>query len=155
MTNDTSTTGAAVTTDPYDEDVSTVDTSFPVISANTYELVIESAEKVTNNAGTGENLKIQFKTTTPAIDTAGEQVPAGFTIHHNISLTPTPKYAQANIKKAIASLAQSAGLTGKVSDFVNDASKFVSATVTAKVGIKKATEEYPEGNKIVSFLSKR
>jgi hypothetical protein len=155
MTNNIETTGAAANIDPYDVDVSAVDTSFPVLSANTYELAVAEITKVQNNAQTGENIKMQLKTTSPGISTTGEPIPAGFIIHHNISLTPTEKYREANIAKSIASFAQSAGIQGKVSAFMADPSLLASAVVTAKVGVKKATDEYPEGNKIVSFLTKR
>lgn len=141
--------------DPMDIDVSDVDTSFPRLAANVYELEISKAEVVDNKAGTGKNLKVQLKTTAPATSTEGEPMVAGTFITTNISLTPTEKYSQDSINKAVTLLMKSAGLTGKISAVRDNPSSLEGKRVTAKVGINKATDEYPESNKIVAFVVKK
>lgn len=147
-------TAPTSTTDIYDEDISKVDTSFSVLSANVYDLEIVAATKARNNAGTGDNLKIQFKTLSNGISTQGETMAAGATIHHNISLAVTEKYSATSIKKAVAQLGQAAKVTGTVRELMDNPERFVGQTVTAKVGVKPATDQYAEGNKIVSFINK-
>ncbi len=145
----------APTIDPMDQNVGDIDTSFPRLSANVYELEITAAEKVPNKAGTGENLKVSHKTTSAAVSTAGENLAAGVLITSNMSLTPTDRYPQTSIVKALALLMKSAGLTGTPRDLLNDPSQLVGKHVTAKVGVQKETAEFGESNKISSYLAKK
>lgn len=137
-----------MTADIFDTDVSNIDTSYPRIVASTYDLQIAGIEKAENNAKTGDNLKVELKTTSDATSTSGEPVPAGFVIHHNISLVQTPKY---DPRKPLAQFMKAAGVSGKQSDFLVSPQGIVGKTITAKVGIQKETSEYPERNTIKSF----
>jgi hypothetical protein len=150
-TNNITTTEA----DPMDLNVSDIDTSFPRIIANVYELEIETAECVDNKAGTGQNLKVGMKTTAPATSTTGETLPAGVKLTSNISLTPTEKYSKQSIAKAVASLAQSASMTGTPREILSNPMNLVGKLVTAKVGIQKETDEYPESNTVKAFVAKK
>lgn len=141
--------------DPMDMNVSDIDTSFPRLAANVYELEITSADKVDNKAGTGQNLKVSMKTTSEGISTQGEKLPAGVLLTSNISMTPTEKYSQQSIAKALASLMKSAGLTGSPRSLIDDPGQLIGKVVTAKVGVQKETDEYPESNSVKSFLAKK
>lgn len=152
-TNEGSVSAAPV--DPMDIDVSDVDTSFPRLAANVYTLEVSKSEVVDNKAGTGKNLKVQLKTVEPSISTEGEPLPAGTFITTNISLTPTERYSQASVNKAVTLLMQSAGLTGKISIVRDNPAILEGKQVTAKVGIQKETDEYPESNKIIAFVVKK
>lgn len=140
--------------DPLDTNVSDIDTSFPKIPANLYDLKIEKAEKVPNSKGTGDNLKIALKTTTNIEAVTGEQLAAGsVTLFNNISLAETPKYTVESIKKNVAALAKAAGLGSMtVRQILDDPQILVGKVVRAKVGIQKETDEYPESNNIKQFM---
>lgn len=148
-------TQAAAAVDPMDVNVSDIDTSFPRLAANVYTLKVTSAELVDNKAGTGKNLKVQLETTENATSMQGETLSPGVKLTNNLSITPTEKYSQNSIAKAVASLMQSAGLEGTPKTLINDPSQLVGKLVTAKVGIQKETDEYLESNTIKAFVVKK
>jgi hypothetical protein len=135
--------------DLLDTDVSNIDTSYPRVVPKLYDLEIASAKRAPNNAGTSDNINLELKTTSDSTSTTGEPVPAGFVIHHTLSLGKTPKY---DPNKPLARLAQSAKLTGiSPKALAADVSVLVGKIVPANVGIQKATAEYNERNTIRSF----
>lgn len=137
-----------MTNDLSDMDVSQIDTSYPRIKPSTYELAIKSIELVENSAKTGDNIKTELATTSDSTSTAGEPVPAGFIIIHNISLVKTPKY---DPNRSVAAFMKSAKITGSARSFVDNLGQALGKIVTAKVGIQKETQEYSERNTIKSF----
>ena len=142
-------------TDPLDQNIDDIDVSFPRLAVGLYELQIAKVEKVPNNAGTGENLKVELKTTKEAVSTVGEAVGTGMTLIHNISLTPTEKYGVENMKRNITSFALSAGLKNRtVRSVINAGQELAGKFVTAKIGIQRETDEFPERNTIKAFVTK-
>jgi hypothetical protein len=134
--------------DLLDTDVSNIDTSYPRLNPSTYDLMVDSIERVENNAHTGHNLKVALKTTSDAISTTGDPIPAGYVLNHNISLVKTPKY---DPNKSLATFMKAAKLTGSPKAFAENPVIASGKTITARVGIQKATEQYNESNKINSF----
>lgn len=137
-----------------DTDVSSIDTSYPRIVAGLYELSISAAEKIRNKAETGDNLKVEFKTTQPATSTTGEPVPPGFTMSRYIGLTVTEKYSEDMIGKTIASLMKCFGVTGSPRTIIDTPAVLIGKIGPCKVSIKKETTEFPEGNEVKSFVVK-
>lgn len=147
--------------DPLDVNVNDVDTSYPVIPAKVYDLSIKKVEKKAQKekAGSlpGENLVFQFATKEDLTDTKGNPVPAGFVISHYVGITPKPEHGEAKartveaIRKDVSAIAQSAGLNATVRSLIDNPAQFQGQSIRASVGINKATDDFPESNKIKSF----
>lgn len=131
-----------------DEDLSSVDTSMPILAADVYDLKIHEAKVAPNNEGTGQVLKLALKTTKDAQSKSGENINAGFPIFHNIGLSPTEKYTKDMIKKNVASFLEAvgAGMT------LNPVERLIGRNVRAKVTIQPERDQYPESNRIGRFV---
>lgn len=137
-----------------DTDVSSIDTSFPRITAGLYEMSVDKAESVPNKAQTGNNIRLTLKTVSPASDTNGNPVPAGFTLTNYIACTPTEKYTSAMIAKSVATFMKAAGLSGSPRSFIDNPIVAEGKILTVKVGIRKETPEFPESNEVKGFVIK-
>jgi hypothetical protein len=145
----------ALSADPLDTDVSSIDTSFPRALPNIYEMTVDDAQTRPNKAGTGNNLVLKLKSLSEVPTTDGGTLPGGsFTLTHNVSLAPTEKYTPTNIAKNLAGIAQAAGLSGITPRQIIDSPMLlVGKTVRVKVGIRKETAEYPESNEVKQFVA--
>jgi hypothetical protein len=88
-------------------DLSSVDTSYPVLVPDTYEFTITGIKKVEFKASTkmpngGEGLQISATLNGPGKDTKGRDVNPGYQVTHMISLTPTEKMTADAIKANVA-----------------------------------------------------
>ncbi len=118
-----------------DEDLTGVDTSFPLLAAGLYDMEIKEVSKVPNNAKTGDNLKIVVVTTKDALDVKGQRLNAGMKLTSYIGLSETPKYNQDDIKKNCAVFVQAVGcgITR-----INPLEQFAGKIVRAKITIRPA-----------------
>ena len=137
-----------------DTDVSSIDTSFPRLQKGLYELSCTAAELLDNKAGTGKNLKLQFKTTQSGYSTSGEQVAPGYNITTFVALTPTPKYTEQMIAKNLASLMKSADMSGSPRAVIDNPATLVGKVVNATVAVQPANDGYAESNKISNYIVK-
>jgi hypothetical protein len=78
------------------EDLSNIDTEFPVLAAGDVMCEVAKIEVAANSKQTGNNLVIQLKTLEPAESTKGEVVNPGYPITQWISLVQTEKYDPRN-----------------------------------------------------------
>lgn len=91
-----------------DEDMSTIDTSMPLIKDGPCKLLLVKLEKLPNKKGTGFLLKFTLKATEDMETVKGDLVHVGYPVFKQISITPTPQYDEDAIKRAVALFVQSA-----------------------------------------------
>lgn len=138
---------APITDDPADilsVDLSGVDTSFPLLPAGLYDLVVDGVKVEPNKAGNGRNVVIALKTTTDTTSVKGEALNKGFPITTYISLTPAEKYNEASIKRGLALFQQACGIKGQF----QPVSQYKDKIVRCKVTIRPAKGEFEESNSI-------
>jgi hypothetical protein len=88
------------------EDLSTTDTSFPVVKEGPAELLIAKVEKLPNKKGNGFNLKFTLKAMGELVTTKDEVVQAGFPFTTLIPITPSENYTEDMIKRKVALFVQ-------------------------------------------------
>lgn len=82
------------------EDLSSVDTSYPKLKPGTYEFLISAITKETSERTGGTYLALTLNLVSEDGETPeGKPVPAGYVINHNISLTPTEKFDADAVKR--------------------------------------------------------
>ena len=97
-------------TDPLNESFENISTSFPLIADGHYDLVCKEATLVKTNAG-DPMLKLQLATTVPTTSRAGEDIPPGAVVFHNVTLRPTGDATARMINQNIGEVVQAAGIT--------------------------------------------
>lgn len=132
-----------------DEDLSSVDTSMPLLTKAIYDMSIDDISLVENKAKTGQNLKIKIKTTTDAVSTRGEPIRSGWPLTTYISLVPTEEYTKDSINRALARFMKA--VEGKATS-INPISRFKGKIVRVSVDISPAHDGFPEGNTVKSFM---
>ena len=133
-------------------DLSTLDTSMPLLKEGIYDLLVAKVEVKTNTNGIS-NLRLAFRTTQDGFSTTEEPLHKGFPINHSICLTQTGGLTSDMIRRSCASLVQAAGKTNFL-----PVSQFEGEIIRCKVRIqpervdKKTGLEYPASNSISSFV---
>lgn len=144
-------------TDPLNilnEDLTTVDTSRPLLAKASIDLQVASLKLEPNKAGTGQNINIMFKTVNPERSTSQETINPGFPVFHTMSVTPTEKFTPDMIKKNLR-LFQVACDGESAAGKFGDGQQYVGKTLTAIVGIREdASGSYPPSNTISRFVTK-
>lgn len=132
-------------------DVSTKD---PLLPKNKYTFEVVKVSQTKTNDGKGNLLKIQLKTLEDATSVDGQPIPAGRTIFHQISLTPTPKYTTENIQRNLKRF--QVALVPNFSGQMFPLEQWVGLQGTLSLGFSKATDEYPEvRNEVKGFEEKK
>ena len=138
-----------------DEDMSSVDTSIPLIKEGIYTLELTKVEEVDTTDKLGKNLKCKFTLIADAESTDGQIVNKGFPVFHQTLITPKGGMTLDMVKRNLALILQPMGLK-TLRDLL--ACEGQGRTVLAKVGIERATKnketgkEYPAKNVIKAFL---
>lgn len=130
-----------------DEDLSSVDTSMPVLRGNViHDFEIVNIEVTKSKDGLGDVLRIQLKTTGELLSTKNDTVNAGWTLYNYISLSPKGDYTIDRIRRSLAQFVEAVeGRPGQV----NPTDRFIGKRVRCKVKVTKPTAEYPnEGNSV-------
>lgn len=99
---------------PLTMDLTTMDTSLPVLAADKYILRIHKAELSKTNDGQTPVLKLELKTVNPGKSAKGDAVGAGLTVFDTIMLAPRGKSDWNMVNRSVAELVQSAKLTGAI-----------------------------------------
>lgn len=127
-------------------DLSSVDTSFPVLQAGVVNCVVaecrlgESKEKKT------PGIMMKLTTSHSVKTTKGIEKPAGFPINHTIWLTPSEKY---DPKTNLAQFKEA--VFGDKSGAFGDPAQYVGHPVAIRLGIE-SSEEFGEQNRVKSFV---
>lgn len=150
--------------DPLDTNVNEIDTSFPRLPAQLYDLKITSAKKEPTKANDGDRLTLVLENTEPAKSTTGQEIkPGEAKIYHYIGVTEKPArqddkgktieaYTNAKIAKAIAAVAKAARLNTTPGSVIQNPSQLEGAVVRCKVKVQSETAEFGESNKIGEFV---
>lgn len=131
-----------------------IDASFPRLAPGQYKMLIRKPENVRNKKDTADMLVFKLETTEDARDTEENKLYKGFGFTHRISGPSGDRNAQA-LAKDLAGLLQAVegkGSTTKPIDLWKKPELIADKPVWVKVGINKATEEFPESNKVVTFI---
>jgi hypothetical protein len=94
-----------------DLDLNKVDTSFPVVKAGIYDVIIKEIAVVDNKAADAKNLELKLSTTTQVQGVKGESFDVGHVINYRLSLkTKTDKLSEDKmveiVYKGVAKLLQ-------------------------------------------------
>lgn len=141
--------------DPLAQDVGGIDTSYPLLPPGLYDMEIKDVEVApSRNREGAETMTISFSTTADATSTKGDVLHAGFPIKYYIGLTPTPDYPAKDIAKKMAAVLKQSGFVSGVTprQWKDNPKMVVGRILRCKVVVTKATDEYPEGNAIKSFV---
>lgn len=134
-----------------DQDLTNVDTTFPLLKEGIYNLEVVSLAAVDNKDKTAKNIEIKLKTTAPCNDTKGNEIQPGFGIFYRIPLGQTEKYSIDDIKKKLA-IFRLAALGTKEGAF-GDFAQYVNKIVQVKLVITVDKEgKYADKNEIKSFV---
>lgn len=137
--------------DPLDFNIEDIDTSRPRVPEGLYELIIDDPKLEKTKDGKGEMLTFVLKSTKPLTSTSGETL-SNFSLKHRMSLTPTEKFPVESVKKNLASLFKTAGMSGSGKAIINSPTMLSGKVVTAKLKIRKETSEFPESNEVQYFV---
>jgi len=130
-----------------DTDLSSIDTSFPVIASGIYDLVIKDSKVEPNKAGDGDLWTVQLATTTPVQTIKGETLAPGQVVFNRMSLKPTDKYTKDAIAKNVARFLQAvkptvAGI--KASDLFDGGIKTKCKVLAGRM-VRAKVDALPEG----------
>lgn len=90
-----------------DLDLSGIDTSFPVVKAGLYELIVKESDVVRNNADNGDLWVLKLSPVNDVQDVKGQPLKASsVTIFHRVGLTTTEKYTPEGVAKNVARVIQ-------------------------------------------------
>jgi len=140
------------------EDLGGVDISFPVLPLDEYvctikEMVKTWPKRIPEGArlpGSEHMCNILLTTTTPAVSTSGDPVPAGFPIRDRLMLRPTEKMTVASIKRGLATFR--AAVLGTQSGAFDPVSQYIGKNVRVKVKPVAAEGDYPARNEVKAYI---
>lgn len=122
------------------EDLTSVDTSMPLLQAGLLEDFTIVKQEVRTNEETGrDSLALTLNATKELPDKDGNLLPITFPHYVNVPLTPSPKMSISDVKKAVASWTQAAS--------VKMATQLEGRIVKCKVTIEPAKGQWPEKNR--------
>jgi hypothetical protein len=126
-----------------DVDLTTVDTSYPVLAAGVYPFKVDTAIVKPNKANTGHLLELDCELLVDATDSKGKPIKAGYKMTHRCGLSPTDKYSLEDIAKNVATI-QDAILGHRVALDAFDTDMLIGQRFIAKTKVTAETNEYPE-----------
>lgn len=135
-------------------DLSTIDTSMPVLAPGQYEFEIAEMERAQSKTKEGTYLKIKLKLVTENVQTiTDEHVNPGFPLLHMISLVRTDNY---DPLKSIAVFLDALGLRDQPFDQTFES--YVGRTLVAKTKVDQEREDpntgqvYPKATRVAAFV---
>lgn len=129
-------------------DLTSVESSFPILPAGAYEVTIREMKTEPNKAGTGSNLKMKYSLNNPAVSREGKSVNAGYPVFDLISITKTEKY------DPMPRLAQfkEAATGNKIGGFA-PIEQYIGCTMTVQLGVEES-EQYGSKNTVKRYVKK-
>ncbi len=113
----------------------------PLLAKDTYELEVVKCIQARNKADTGNMIKIELKTTESLKAQDGSPVPAGRRVFTQIALQPTPDYSLESIQRALKRFRLACGCSEAGAFYPLE--QYTGLRVRTKVGLSKATDDYP------------
>jgi hypothetical protein len=134
-------------------DMSSVNTSFPVLRPGPYNFQVESMEIKESKKTAGQmSLNIKLKLLQEGQDhKTGAVINAGFPLFHTILLTPVGKLTPDMIKRSLAQFME--GVLGHKNGPFKPFEQYLGQTVTARVKVD-SSEQYGDQNRIDAFIKK-
>ncbi len=134
-------------------DLSTVDTSRPVLPESLYVLEVGNVEVANKkDDDTKRNLVITFKTTVDSPDATGERIiSAGFQITKYYPLQQSDKEKAPDYRRDLAVLQDAMEGTKQGERPPFNPFNYIGRQVLAKVKIKPATDDFGAGNEIAKL----
>lgn len=127
-----------ITAPPLDLDLSSIDTSLPLLAAGIYDLQIAKVEPKTTKSNS-PMLALDLVTTGPAESQEGTQLGAGIHVFSNLNLAPSGKATWEIVLRNIAAVTQAAGIQTNYGEFAANAAGLLQGkTVRCRVGITPA-----------------
>lgn len=140
-------------TDILNVDLTSVDTSYPLLAAGVYPFTVAKCEYGKTKDGTGNLVKIQLKLNVAAKDIKGAPVNVGFTINDQISVTPSEKYTTDMITRALKKFRE--GVVGKAPGPFAPIDQYVGQTVVANISIEEDKNgKYEPRNRVKAYVPK-
>lgn len=129
---------------------------FPLLKPDQLYNVLVAKSEVRQKEDGGQTLAIVVKTTTDAFDTKGRSLNVGFPLYYYLGLTPSERRDQKKVTAELAQVMRELGVDPKMTlrDFLNNPKVIEGQVVVAKVTVAKATDTFPESNK-VTFVAKK
>lgn len=131
---------------PLNADLTSVDTSFPVLEAGVISCVIAEMKEGETKENKKPVLNIKLTTAQPWKTTRGDEKPAGFPLNDMVSLSKTDKYDPrqrlAQIKEAV--FGDKAGAFGQPAEYIGK-------PVTVRIKVEN-DEEYGPRNRVASYV---
>lgn len=155
-------TNADMMAPPLDMDLSTVDTSMPLLKDNEiYQFKIDKAEIKPTNDSKGRYISLDMVTTMPAKGIKNEDFGPGIHVFDNQNVIPTGKATWDMIKRNVAALIQAieGGIQGATLGNVDQwVSQLNGRTLRAKIGFvpegisKKDGKAYRAKNEVLLYI---
>lgn len=147
---------------PLSMDLSTIDTSMPLLAPDTYELRIVKVELTKTKDEKTPMLKVELKSTQPGRSVKGDSVGAGVVIFDQLMLAPRGKSTVEMVARQVAGLVQAVGgINGARLDNASEWHKQLEGQIVrAKVeytaaGTSPTTgKSYPPKNEIGYYLKR-
>lgn len=133
-------------------DLSSVQTSFPLVNPGIYPVRVAAISMVDNKEKTGKNIKIEFQITEAAVGVADGQpceIKPGYPLHFNISLVQTEKY---DPRQKLAQLMEC--FLGTKNAAIMPLEQFLNLEGTVKVGHSKATDQYASSAQVDRLIKR-
>jgi len=143
-----------------DEDLSSVDTSMPVIKGGQIlEYEVAGVTEETNKDQTGTNLIIKIKTVNPTVSTKGETINPGFPMRRTVSLVQAlgragkQDYDADSIKRMLAQFVESVeGRQKGVPSAIKPLERFAGKHGLMKVTVVPANDQFPNESNSITFV---
>lgn len=147
---------------PLDIDLSTVDTSRPLLQGPQYlDLKVEKAELVPGSKNPAARmLSLELSTTGPAPSVTGDTLGAGIRVFHRANIVPVGKLTFDQITKELGGIVQAAGLTGVKLGQIDQWYKQLEGRILRKCRVILEPEQtkdgktYPPKNSVSVFGAK-
>jgi hypothetical protein len=155
--------GGGAVDDPLAMPAGQVDTSFPRMQPDrVYKMLIRSPEIVASKSNDKNfMLVMKLETTEDGTDTDGNKLYKGFKFTHRIGITPSGERTATHIGKDLALLLQALNKTSisaralvgnPATGVAPELHHIADQLIYVKVGLQKATNDFPESNKVTKFI---
>lgn len=129
-------------------DLTSVDTSRPLLEPGSYEFEVAKLEKTRNKSETGDNLSLELHLKSTAKSTKGNVLNPGFPVFHTFSLVATEKY---DPRTQLAAFQEA--VLGHKENF-GPLDKYLGKTLSCKVKVE-SSEAYGDQTRIQRFIAKK
>lgn len=103
--------------EPLSDSLESLDTSFPLLEKERYQVIVKKAELTTTKAGPNSRIKLELVTTAPAKSSKGDHLEAGVRIFEGVMCVKSGNSTDDIIKRQVASVVQCFGIGSELSNY--------------------------------------